>query len=133
MKLSVLCITWNNADTVEDMLISIKGLFDELLVSDQQSTDKTITLLKKYDATIFSTKIVNIGKRFGFLLNKALGDWILILVPDEKLSLELKQEITEILSKKSFPYYLGYQISFQNYVFNKPVFFGGEQYSRIRL
>lgn len=127
MSLSVVMITRNCRD-VGEVLDSIEGLWDELLVSDQNSTDGTQKVLEQYNGTIVETKSDNLGKRKQDLVKKAKNDWILVLDSDERVSLKLYEEIKKIDKK-----YFAYRIPYQNYVFGKPVYWGGERYGKIRL
>lgn len=141
MNLSVLMITKNNEKIVEDALRSVKGLADEILVDDDESIDRTVEIVKKYGGKILKREGYNLGERKQSLIEKAKGDWVLILDADERLSLELKKEIKEILLprhvKRNFTQdddkIVGYKIPYQNYVFGKPVNAGGENYSKVRL
>jgi len=99
MNLSVVMVTRNCADVVGEALESVDGLWDKLLVSDQNSTDGTVEILEQYKATIFITESDNLGKRKQELVKKARGDWIFILDSDERVSPELYDEIKRIGGK----------------------------------
>lgn len=133
MQLSVVMITRNAAGVVADALKSVEGLWDELIVSDQNSTDGTQEILEQYKASIVTSQSENLGKRKQDLIKKANGDWILVLDSDERVSPELKQEIQTVLRQKSRDAVVGYRIPYQNYIFGKLVRYGGERYSKIRL
>lgn len=77
-----------------------------------------------------------LGVRKQELVERAKSDWILVLDADERVSPKLTQEIRRIIRGPSTS--LGtavaaYRIPYQNYVFGKPVYFGGEKYSKVRL
>ncbi len=129
MSLSVMMVTRNAAGVVGEALESIKGLWDKLLVSDQNSADGTREVLEQYKATIFESRSDNLGKRKQELVKKVKGDWILILDSDERVSPKLRGEIRKLNGKDI----VGYRIPYQNYVFGKPVYWGGERYSKVRL
>lgn len=137
MTLSIVMITMNSADVVEGELKSIEGLWDEFLVGDGGSTDGTLAIAKKYGGTVVAQKKdVPLGERKQELVEKAKGDWILVLDADERVSEELAQEIRRIIRGSSTA--LGtavaaYRIPYQNYVFGRPVYFGGEKYAKVRL
>ncbi len=132
MTLSVVMITKNAAEVIEDALKSVKGLWDELLVDDDKSTDGTRETIEQYGGKIFSLKNKNLGERKQWLVDKVKGDWILLLDSDERVSQELYKEIKKI-QKKTPKNIVGYRIPYQNYVFGEPVYWGGEQYSKVRL
>lgn len=75
----------------------------------------------------------NLGVRKQELVRKVKADWILILDTDEVASEELKKEVETIEKGNGNKKIVGYRIPFQNYVFDKPVYWGGERYSKIRL
>lgn len=135
MTISVLMLTKNCRELSKESIASLGGLPYELLVADQNSTDGTGVALKKLGAKIFLTDDENFGRKKQFLVEKATGDWILILDSDERISDELKNEIQQLLAhntsgKQSVN---GYNILHQKYVFGTPVYFGGESYANIRL
>lgn len=134
MTLSVVIITKNADEVIEKSLKSVGRLWRELLVADDNSTDGTRALVERYGGKIFTLKNKNLGERKQWMIGKARGDWILVLDSDERLSKKLQQEIKEILRN---PYLskgiVGYKIPYQNYVFGKPVYYGGEDYNKIRL
>lgn len=81
---------------------------------------------------ISESSSVALGKRKNELIQLAKYDWILFLDTDEVVSKELLSEIIQI-TKKSTSYINGYRIRYQNHIFGKRVFHGGEKYSRIQL
>lgn len=137
MKLSVVMITKNAGDVIEEALKSVEGLWDELLVEEDDSTDDTKGIVERYGGKIVTLKNKNLGERKQWLVNKARGDWILVLDSDERISNELYKEIKNVKMdsrlRENDRKVNGYRIPYQNYVFGKPVYFGGERYSKIRL
>ena len=150
MLISTVTITKNEGDIITEMLRSIEGQSDELLVDDEGSTDGTVELVKKYGGKVFTSRGKTLGQRKQGLIEKAKGDWILILDADERVSKELKKEIKQILDPRVKPEddrkrrgrrddpsttlrVNGYRIPYQNFVFGKPVYFGGENYAKVRL
>lgn len=144
MKLSILMITKNAGDVIEETLKSVAGLWDELLVDDAGSTDGTVEIVRRYGGKIFHSTGKNLGKRKQGLVKKAKGDWILVLDADERVSEKLYGEILQIrgLDKITLKHYfvkkakrgtIAYALPYQNYVFGRPVYWGGEKYSKVRL
>lgn len=74
----------------------------------------------------------NLGQRKNALVKKARGEWVLILDTDERVSTDLLLEIKRVIKKNKKDIH-GYRIPYQNHIFGKPVYFGGEQYSKVRL
>lgn len=102
MKLSVVISTYNEERMIEDCLQSVR-FADEIILVDNQSTDKTVGIAKRYTNKIFSRPnnplMLNLNKNFGF--TKATGDWILSLDADERVSEELQAEINTALSHQA--------------------------------
>src|SRR5258708_7001674 len=104
-KLSVVITAFNEEKNIEECLQSVKLLADEIVVIDNNSTDKTSLIAKKFTKNVFSQKNdpqnIDIQKNFGF--SKANSEWILSLDADERMTGDLAQEITTILDSSSFP------------------------------
>lgn len=116
-KLSVVVSAYNEEKKLKDCLESVKWA-DEIIVVDNNSTDKTVEIAKAYKAKIFSREnnpMLNINKNFGF--TKAANDWILNLDADERVTPELAEEIKTLLKKKDTVE--GYWIPRKNIIFGK--------------
>lgn len=90
---------------------------DEIIVIDNESTDQTARIARKYGAAVYKEKnnlMLNINKNKGFV--KAKCDWILYLDGDEVVTPELAQEIKE---KVVSPQTVGYWIPRKNIIFGK--------------
>lgn len=123
MSLSVVLSVHNEEKLLEEALKSIRNLADEIIVVDNESTDRTVEIAKKFTDKIFSHKntplVLNKPKNFGF--SKATGDWILSLDADERVSAELAKEIRSILSTIHHPSSTiqGFWLPRKNLVFGK--------------
>ena len=102
MKLSVLMITKNAKEVIEEALKSLKGLWDELVIIDSGSKDGTLEIAKKFTNNVSSypfqdnySDVRNIG------LSKVTGNWILVLDADERLSEELKRKISVLINDRN--------------------------------
>ncbi|MCP4216586.1 MAG: glycosyltransferase family 2 protein, partial [bacterium] len=92
-KLSVVIITLNEEDRIEDALLSCKEIADEIVVLDSFSTDKTCEIAEKHGAAVYKKKFVDYGSQKNAALDKAQHDWILNLDADERVCPTLKKEI----------------------------------------
>ena len=103
MKLSAIIITKDASKRLEDAIKSVKGIVDEITVVDTGSTDKTVSLAKKYTKNVFE---VPLNQDFSIVRNYALsrsvGEWILVLDADEVLSDELKRQIPELIKHRTY-------------------------------
>lgn len=117
MNLSVVLSVHNEEKLLEDALKLVKGIANEIILIDNESTDRTVEIAKKYTGKIFSHKntpsTLNKPKNFGF--SKATGDWILSLDADERVSQELADEIRRVLKRQAN----GYWIPRKNKIFGK--------------
>lgn len=118
-KLSVVISAFNEEKKIGECLESVKDLADEIIVVNNSSSDKTEEIAKKYTDKIFlrpNLLMLNTNKNFGFL--KAADDWILSLDADERVTLELKDEILSIIKNQESGI-MGYQIPRKNIIFGK--------------
>jgi len=117
MKISVVISSYNRADSLARTLASVEKLADEIIVVDNESTDKTADVAKRYRAKVFrrpNNLMLNVNKNYGF--SKATGDWILCLDDDEEVPSELAKEIRSVLRKPSAA---GFWIPRKNIIFGK--------------
>jgi glycosyltransferase involved in cell wall biosynthesis len=97
MKVSVVISAFNEEKKIEDCLKSIRGIASEIIFIDNSSTDKTVSIAKKYTDSIFireNNPMLNVNKNYGF--SKVSGDWILNLDADERVTETLFNEIESI-------------------------------------
>jgi len=114
-KISVLVITKNEEENIEDCLKSVKWA-DEILVIDTGSLDKTIDLAKKHATRVYAhPKVDYVEPVRNFALTKATGDWILFLDADERIPSVLSKKLQELT--KTEP--AAYKISRKNIIFGK--------------
>ena len=115
--LSVVISAYNEESALGRCLASV-SFADEIIVVDNESTDKTAEIAKKFTKKVFSQKnvlMLNTNKNYGF--GKATGDWILNLDADEEVPKDLAKEITSIVS--SNPKENGFWIKRKNIIFGK--------------
>ena len=123
--LSVVMATFNEENNLPKCLDRIKDLADEIIVVDGQSSDKTVEIAKKYGAKIKKT-----SNKQNFHINKQMAidmatkDWILQLDADEKVSDELKKEITSVLGSNLETN--GYWIPRKNWFLGRFLMKGGQ-------
>lgn len=98
IKLSVVMATRNEETNIARCLESIKDIANEIIVVDENSTDKTRDIAKQFGAKVYLEphhEIFHITKEKA--LEKATGDWILQLDADEVVTPELSRDIKEVL------------------------------------
>ena len=116
MDISVVLITYNEADRLEAALKSVEGIADEIVIVDSHSTDDTAQIAKKYTDRFFLREWTNYADQKNHANMRASFPWILSLDADERLSPELRHELLELKREEpsaaafSMPrkaYYLG--------------------------
>ena len=96
MKISVVLITFNEADRLEAALKSVEGIADEIVVVDSHSTDETEKIALKHTDRFFRREWTNYADQKNYANSKAAFPWILSLDADERLSPGLRQEILSL-------------------------------------
>lgn len=99
INLSVVLATRNEQENIARCLESVKGIADEIVVVDEDSTDKTREIARDYGARVYLEPhhdIFHITKQKA--LEKAKGRWILQLDADEVVTPALSDEIKKIIS-----------------------------------
>lgn len=94
VKLSVVLATRNEEENIGRCLESVKHVADEIIIVDEESSDKTREIAEKLGAKVFLEPhhdIFHITKQKA--LDKASGEWILQLDADEVVTPELAKEI----------------------------------------
>ncbi len=117
-KLSVVVSAYNEQQSLGRCLSSVSHLADEIIVVDNESSDSTVEIAKKFTDKIYSQKnilMLNTNKNYGF--DKATGDWILNLDADEEIPKELSKEIQAVV--RSNPRENGYWIKRKNIIFGR--------------
>ena len=118
MKISVVVSAYNEEKQINDCLISAKKIADEIIFIDNQSTDATSKIAKKYTKKIFKKVndpvMIDKNKNYGFL--KASGGWIFSLDADERIPDELASEIKRAVQNTKIS---GFEIPRKNIIFGK--------------
>ncbi|MCA9400427.1 MAG: glycosyltransferase family 2 protein [Candidatus Omnitrophica bacterium] len=95
--ITVVILAKNEEDHLEEGLKSVHGWADEILVIDDESTDHTVEIARRY-ARVITRKMENEGRHRNWSYAQARNEWVLSLDADESVSEELKQEIDEHLA-----------------------------------
>ncbi len=115
MSISVVISAWNEESKIGRCLASLSWA-DEVIVVDNNSTDQTASIARKYKAKVFkrpNNLMLNVNKNFGF--EKASGEWILSLDADEEIPPKLAKEIKQAVNNGV----AGYWIPRKNIIFGK--------------
>ena len=90
--LSVIVPTYNAEKFLQEVLESVKG-FDEIVICDMESTDKTVEISESYGCKVVTFPKANhhsAEPARTFAIQSASCDWVLVIDADELVSKELK-------------------------------------------
>lgn len=100
-KLSVTILTKNEDRQIRNCLESVRWA-DEIVIIDDESSDRTLEICRAYTDRIFIRKMSDgFSKQRAYSFQQAGGDWILIMDADQTVSEGLKEEILGILKNGS--------------------------------
>ena len=95
-KITVAIITKDEERNIRDCLESVKWA-DEIVVVDNGSTDRTLSICQEYGARIFQEEWKGYSGQKNSAIEKAGNEWVLNLDADERVSPELRQEMQKSL------------------------------------
>ena len=92
--LSVILITRNEEANLDDCLASLEGIAQQIVVVDNNSSDRTLEIANSYGAAISQpADWPGFGPQKNRALDLATSEWVLSLDADERLTPALKSEI----------------------------------------
>lgn len=128
-KLSVLVLSFNNIDQINDLLNNI-DFADEIIVVDSFSTDGTVEAIRKRkDVILKQHRFHNFSEQRNFAISLSTHDWVLFIDTDERLTDALKAEIIQADNKPEGYVSFGFYRRF--YMNNSPLNFSGFQSEKI--
>ncbi|UCB57148.1 MAG: glycosyltransferase family 2 protein [Candidatus Omnitrophota bacterium] len=122
IPLSVVIITRNEESNIKACLESVKWA-DEIVVVDDNSTDRTVEICREHTDRIFHKKMDIEGRHRNWAHTQPRNSWVLSLDADERVTSQLREEIIETINKG--PEFKGYSIPRRNYIGNYWVRYGG--------
>lgn len=118
---SVAIITKNEENNIEDALKSVADA-NEIIIIDAFSSDKTVEICRKYTDKIFQHAWKGFAVQKQIAVDHTAGPWVLIIDADERITPELKKEITDTLAETE---YNGFFIARKNHFLGKWIRHGG--------
>ena len=101
-RISVCLITKNEERFVGRCLESVRDIADQIVVVDTGSLDWTPDIAKRFGAEVYSFMWVDdFSAARNAALEKATGDWILMLDADEELPAEQRENLRKLVEDKS--------------------------------
>jgi len=114
LKLSIVILTKNEEARIVDCIKSVIDWVDEVIVVDDESSDKTVEIAKNLGAKVLIKKMEVEGKHRNWAYQQAKNEWILSLDADERVTGELRKEIIAVLSKNTI--YDAFTIPRKNFI-----------------
>lgn len=97
IKASVYIICKNEERHIKRVLESVKD-FDEIIIVDSGSSDKTLDIASNYTDKIYHQEWLGFSAQKEYAKNLCTNEWVLNLDSDEELSVELKKEIKQTIA-----------------------------------
>lgn len=96
--ISVVIVVWNEEKRLPRCLKSVKKFADDLVVVDNQSTDRSKEIAKEHGARVFSHDYSGgyVEPIRNFAIQKALGSWVFVIDADEKINKSLADKLRSI-------------------------------------
>jgi len=91
-KISLITITRNEEELIGQCLNSA-WFCDEKIVVDSFSTDRTVEIARECGAQVFQHEFTNYVMQKQMALDRATGDWVLLMDADEQATHDLGEEI----------------------------------------
>lgn len=118
--ISVVIIVKNEQDRIKACLESVKWA-DQIIVLDNDSSDKTIDIAKEYTKDIFVYHDLDFSSLRNKGMEKAKGEWVLFVDSDERVLNPLKGELIDLMKAGKFS---AIAISRKNIIFGIEVKYG---------
>lgn len=123
-RLTALLPTYNEEANIRACIESVRWA-DEILVVDSFSTDRTREIAAEYTDRILQHEYVNSATQKNWAIPQAAHPWVLIVDADERVTPELRDEITSLLERG--PDCQGYRIARINHFMGHRVRYCGWQ------
>lgn len=120
--LSITIITKNEEPNIERCINSVRWA-DEVIVVDADSTDRTVEIAQRLNATVIIKKWEGFAKQKEFAMQSAQHDWVFSIDADEEVTSELKEEILATIARPDA--LNGYEIPRKSFFLGKFIRYGG--------
>ncbi|MCF7916919.1 MAG: glycosyltransferase family 2 protein [Candidatus Omnitrophica bacterium] len=128
VPVSVVIITKNEEERISDCIKSVNDWADEVVIVDDESTDKTQHIAQGLDAKVLVKKMEIEGKHRNWSYQQTRNLWVLSLDADERVTEELKEEIAKRL--QSNPECVSFSIPRKNHIGDYWLRWGGQYPSK---
>lgn len=114
---AVLNVIGEEVELLPRALSSVKGFADEIVIVDMMGGSRLEPIAKEFGARVYPHKLedyVELVRNFG--IQKAKGNWILIIDPDEEIPQSLGRNLRKAAQSPKADYY---RIPRKNIIFGK--------------
>lgn len=105
VSLSVVVIAKNEGERIAGCLESVKDWAEEIIVVDDESRDNTRDIAGNYTDRVLIRKMDIEDRHRNWAYSQAKNDWILSLDADERVTEELKKEISQTINDTRFTHF----------------------------
>jgi len=105
IPVSVAIITKNEERNIKKALESVKD-FEEIVIVDAFSEDKTLDICRKYTDKIFQYEWQGFAKQKQLAIDKTTLSWVFVLDADERVTEPLKKEIMKKIKEDKDGYFI---------------------------
>jgi len=106
IPVSVVIVTKDEERNIRDALESVRD-FEDIVVLDAFSTDGTPAICREYTSRVYQQEWKGYAIQKQAAVDRAEKQWVLVLDADERVTPELKKEISESIQEGAFSgYYL---------------------------
>lgn len=127
-KVTAIITTYNEEENIERCLNAVKWA-DEILIIDSFSTDKTLEICKRFNATIIQREYDYAANQKNWAIPQATHSWIFLLDADEVVDESIEKEIRELLNSK--PKHTAFWLKRKNYFLGQHIRYCGWQNDRV--
>lgn len=100
-KISVVIHTYNSEQFLDRVLSSVKD-FDEIVICDMYSTDRTLAIAQKHNCKIIYHEKCNIVESArNFAIQSASNEWVLVVDSDEIVTEALRNYLYKCIQEKT--------------------------------
>jgi len=127
LPISVIILTYNEENNIEDCLNSLTGWIREIFIVDSYSTDRTLQIAEKYTDKIYQHHFENYSRQRNWALETLpiKTDWIMNIDADHRITAELKNKLLGIFSDKIDEEINGYIASRRTIFMGRWIHYGG--------
>ena len=97
-RISLVVITLDEEENIARCIESASGV-GETIVVDSRSADRTVEIAESLGATVFEREFTSNADQKNWAMQRASGEWILILDADEWLTPALRREIARVVDQ----------------------------------